>query len=417
MTLPFPSSQQKPLTISALTDGVKALLEFGFADGVWVTGEVSNLSRPSSGHVYLKLKDAQSRLNAVAYRGVALRLRFDLQDGMEVIARGRLSVYAPHGEYQLQIEELQPRGIGPLELALRQLREKLSARGYFDPARKKRLPRFPRRVVLITSPTGASVRDMLETLLHRWPGLEVWIRPVPVQGDGAGQKIAEAIAEVNTFADVDVVLVGRGGGSLEDLWAFNEEVVADAIRRSRIPIVSGIGHETDLTIADLVADVRGLTPTDAAVKVTTPELSEVVAWLEGCEAQLKSLLRKRLELARVRLNDLAARRCFRQPLEQLRELTQRLDELDGRMTRAQRGRLQQARQALEGLAGQLASLSPLNVLSRGYSLTRRPDDSTVLRDAETVQVGERLETRLHRGRLISRVEEVEAVEPSERCHG
>src|SRR5207248_2519926 len=214
---------------------------------------------PSSGHQYLKLKDASSRLNAVVYRGVALRLRFDLQDGMEVIARGRLVVYAPHGEYQLQIEEIQPRGVGPLELAFRQLKEKLSARGYFEPGRKKKLPRFPRRAVLVTSPTGAAVRDMLEILMRRWPALEVWVRPVPVQGEGAGAKIAEAIDQLNTLPGISLMIVGRGGGSLEDLWPFNEEAVADAIYRSRIPVVSGVGHETDLTIADLVADVRALT--------------------------------------------------------------------------------------------------------------------------------------------------------------
>jgi len=413
MTALFPSSSLRPLTISELTGGVKALLEAAFADGIWVTGEVSNLSRPSSGHVYLKLKDASSRLNAVVYRGVALRLRFDLQDGMEVIARGRLVVYAPHGEYQLQIEELQPRGVGPLELAFRQLKERLSAHGYFEPARKKRLPKFPLRVAVVTSPTGSSVRDMLETLLHRWPRLEIWVRPVPVQGNGAAEKIAEAITELNMLTGIDVLIIGRGGGSLEDLWPFNEEVVADAIFRSRIPVISGIGHETDLTIADLVADVRGLTPTDAAVKVTTPALTEVLDRLDGCEGQLKTLLRKRLELARVRLHDLAARRCFRQPAERLHEHGQQLDELDQRMQRALRGRMQQAQQLLGAIAGKLASLSPLNVLSRGYSLTRRLNDAAVLRDADLVCPGDRIETRLHHGRLVSRVEEIGERKPPE----
>src|SRR5262249_47916840 len=196
-------------------------------------------------------------------RGVALRLKFDVQDGMEVIARGRLIVYVPRGEYQMQVEELQPKGVGPLELAFRQLKEKLSARGWFDPRRKKRLPRIPRRVVLVTSPSGAAVRDMLEILNRRWPGVEVWVSPVPVQGDGAAPKIAEAITRLNQLSGIDVMIVGRGGGSLEDLWPFNEEVVADAIHASCIPVVSGVGHETDLTIAHLVADVRGLTPPHA----------------------------------------------------------------------------------------------------------------------------------------------------------
>jgi exodeoxyribonuclease VII large subunit len=255
MNAPFVPPGETVLSVSELTRQVKEVVEGGFPN-VWVGGEVSNLSRPSSGHLYLKLKDSQARLNAVVYRGVALRLKFDLHDGMEVIARGRLNVYVPHGEYQLSVEELQPKGIGPLELAFRQLKEKLSVRGYFDPKRKKRLPRFPRRVVLVTSPTGAAVRDMLETLGRRWPAAEVWVCPVPVQGDGAGLKIAEAIGRLNRIRGIDVLIVGRGGGSLEDLWAFNEECVAQAIYASRIPVVSGVGHETDYTIADMVADAR-----------------------------------------------------------------------------------------------------------------------------------------------------------------
>src|SRR5438477_5446491 len=202
---PFPPGDVQPLTISALTREIKTMLEVNYPQGVCVTGEVSNLARPSSGHVYLKLKDADSQLNTVVYRGVALRLRFDLQDGMEVVAKGRLIVYVPRGEYQLQVEEIQPKGIGPLELAFRQLKEKLSIRGYFDPRRKKQLPRFPRRVVLVTSPTGSAVRDMLEILNRRWPALEVWVCPVPVQGEGAAPKIAEAITKLNTLPDIDVL--------------------------------------------------------------------------------------------------------------------------------------------------------------------------------------------------------------------
>src|SRR5436190_6467024 len=365
----FPPDGVQPLTVSELTGDVKVALAERYPDGVWVMGEVSNLARPASGHLYCKLKDAGSQLSTVIYRGVALRLRFDLRDGMEVIVRGRIDVYVPRGEYQLQVEEIQPKGIGPLELAFRQLKEKLSAKGYFLPGRKKKLPHFPRRVALVTSPTGAAVRDMLEILNRRWPALEVWVCPVPVQGEGAAPKIAEAITKLNTLPDIDVLIVGRGGGSLEDLWPFNEEVVADAIHASRIPVVTGVGHETDLTIADLVADVRGLTPTDAALKVTTPALAEVVDWLDGCEGNLRTLLRKRLELARVRLRDLSGRRSFRQPLQQIRENEQRVDELGERMRRALRGRLQQARQLLASSAGRLESLSPLNVLSRGYSVT------------------------------------------------
>jgi exodeoxyribonuclease VII large subunit len=404
----FPPPGITPLTISQLTADVSAALCERYPQGVWVTGEVSNLARPKSGHLYCTLKDVSSQLNIVVFKGVALRLRFDLRDGMEVIARGQLIVYAPRGQYQLQVEEIQPRGIGPLELAFRQLKEKLSTRGYFEPARKRKLPRFPRRVALVTSASGAAVRDMLEILLRRWPGLEVWVRPVAVQGEGAAAQIAAAIAELNTLAGIDVMIVGRGGGSLEDLWPFNEEIVADAIYRSRIPVVSGVGHETDLTIADLVADVRALTPSEAAEKVTTPSLAEVLDQLEGCARQLKTSLLKRLELARLRLDDLSRRRCFRQPLERVHEHEQRLDEWSERGRRAVRGRLQQAHQTLAGFAARLETLSPLNVLGRGYSLTRKLGEPTLLRDAEQVQFGDVLETRLRRGRLTSRVEQVES---------
>jgi exodeoxyribonuclease VII large subunit len=402
----LPPEGVKVLRISELTREIKTLLEVTYPQGVWVTGEVSNVARPSSGHVYLKLKDADSQLNAVVYRGVALRLRFDLQDGMEVIARGRLIVYVPRGEYQLQVEEIQPKGIGPLELAFRQLKEKLSVRGYFDPRRKKRLPRFPRRVVLVTSPTGAAVRDMLEILNRRWPALEVWVCPVPVQGEGAGAKIAEAIARLNTLDGIDVMIVGRGGGSLEDLWPFNEEVVADAIYASRIPVVSGVGHETDLTISDLVADVRALTPSEAAERVV-PNRAELIEWLVGAAGRMRTLLKKKLELTRARLTDLAGRHCFRQPLARIREEEQRLDDWGERLLRATRQRLAQAQQRLAALAGQLDSLSPLNVLGRGYSLTRRVGDPAVLTSPDQLQPGDRLLTQLRQGRIISRVEQVE----------
>lgn len=406
MSTLFPPTESQPLRVSELTQQIRALLELAYPHGVWVTGEVSNLARPSSGHLYLKLKDSESSLNTVVYRGVALRLRFDLQDGMEVIARGRLIVYVPRGEYQLQVEEIQPKGIGPLELAFRQLKEKLLLRGYFDPRRKKPLPRFPRRIVLVTSPTGAAVRDMLEILNRRWPAVEVWVCPVPVQGEGAAAKIAEAIAQLNRLPQlIDVLIVGRGGGSLEDLWPFNEEVLADAIHASRIPVVSGVGHETDLTIADLVADVRALTPSEAAERVV-PQRTELLEALESMEGKMRLLLRQRLERARTRLDDLAARRSFRQPLERIRVEEQRLDEWSERLQRAVRLRLSGAQQALVGLAGQLETLSPLKVLARGYSLSRNLATRTIIRTPHQVQLGDRMETLIHQGRLISRVEEI-----------
>jgi exodeoxyribonuclease VII large subunit len=332
-----------------------------------------------------------------------------LRDGLEVIARGRLSVYVPRGEYQLQADEIQPKGIGPLELAFRQLKEKLALLNYFDPARKRPLPRIPRRIALVTSASGAAVRDMLEILGRRWPAVEVWIRPVRVQGEGAAEEIAAAIRLLNRIGfggpnAIEVLIVGRGGGSLEDLWAFNEEVVAHAIFASRIPVISGVGHETDLTIADLVADVRALTPSEAAERVV-PNRLEIQEWLAKQSERMRQTLSRRLDLGRDRLEELSKRRCFRLPLERLHDQEQRLDDWLERLSRAQRQKLTQAGQRIEAYAARLQALSPLNVLARGYSLTRKESDNSVVRNAEQVRTGERLVSLLQHGRVISRVEE------------
>jgi exodeoxyribonuclease VII large subunit len=314
-------------------------------------------------------------------------------------------VYQPRGEYQLQVEEVQPKGVGPLELAFRQLKEKLSRLGYFD-RRKKPLPGYPRRVALVSSPTGAAVRDMLETLSRRWPMAEVWVYPATVQGDGAGESIAAAIRALNNFPGVEVMIVGRGGGSLEDLWAFNEEVVARAIFESRVPVVSGVGHETDLVISDMVADLRALTPTDAASKVV-PDKTEVLTWLNDTDTRLRELLLRRLDLARGRLDDLARRRCFRLPMDRISDHERRLDDWHERLQRALRQRLAVLRQRLESLAGRLETLSPLNVLARGYSLTRSECDGAVVRTPAQVRPGDRLLTLVQHGSIISRVEETQ----------
>jgi len=414
MSALFPPAGIKIFGVGELTRDIKRLLEDAHGT-VWVEGEVSNLARPASGHQYLTLKDEEAPLRCMLPRGVSLRMRFDLQDGMHVIARGRLTVYLVRGEYQLQIEEVQPKGIGPLELAFRQLKEKLSAKGYFKPERKKKLPRIPRRVALITSSTGSAVRDMLEILGRRWPVTEVWVVPVRVQGEGAREEIAAAIERLNRIAGpattsklgpVDVLILGRGGGSLEDLWPFNEEIVANAIYHSRIPVVTGIGHEDDLTIADMVADKRALTPSEAAEHVV-PNKTDVLNWLIRQETHFKGLLTRNLEFARSRLDALAGRHCFREPLQRIQDEERRLDEFLDRLDRAMQQRVANARDRLEGQVAQLASLSPLNVLARGYSLTRKEGEREVVRSAAQVQPGDRLLTRLHQGEIISRVETVE----------
>jgi exodeoxyribonuclease VII large subunit len=403
----FPPAGVTVLSIGELTRALKGKLEEEYAN-IWVEGEVSNLSRPSSyGHQYLTLKDDEAPLKAVLYRAIALRMRFDLRDGMRVIARGRLTLYMPRGEYQLLIEEIQPKGIGPLELAFRQLKEKLSLKGYFDPKRKRKLPRIPRRIVLVTSPSGSAVRDMLEILSRRWPAAEVWLCPVHVQGEGAAAEVSEAIGTLNSIAAsaaIDVLVVGRGGGSLEDLWTFNEECVAQAIFQSRIPVVTGIGHEDDLTIADMVADVRALTPSEAAEKVA-PDRAAVLDWLAGLEARFRTDLRRRLDKSQARLTELVDRPCFRRPLERIRQEEERLDEWKERLQRVLQYRIEQLHERLKGQAARLESLSPLNVLSRGYSLTRKENETALLHGAGQVRPGERIVTRLQHGEIVSRVEE------------
>jgi exodeoxyribonuclease VII large subunit len=328
---------------------------------------------------------------------------------MHVLARGRIGVYAPRGDYQLQIEDLQPKGIGALELALQQLRERLKSKGYFDDQRKKPLPRFPRTIALVTSPTGAAVRDMLELLARRWPVASAIVVPVRVQGDGAADEIAAAIRAVNRLhADgslsLDALIVGRGGGSLEDLWAFNEESVAVAIFGSKIPVVSAVGHEIDVTISDLVADHRALTPSHAITDLT-PDRDVLVAGLADIKDRLRAMVRAHIDRGRQRLAAISDRRVFRSPLDRIRDRETRLDELDDRLRRAAAGPIDRARAGLAALAGRLESMSPLNVLSRGYSLTRTPAGA-VVRDASAVRPGDVLVTRLARGELISRVDEV-----------
>jgi exodeoxyribonuclease VII large subunit len=403
---PGPASVPEVLSVWQLTAQIKDLLETSLGS-VWVTGEISNFSRPQSGHTYLTLKDDQAQIRCVLWRSAAARVRFDLRDGLEVVCHGRVDVYAPRGSYQLVIESIEPKGIGALELALRQLREKLAREGLFDPRRKRPLPRFVRRIAVVTSPTGAAIRDFLQVLGRRWRGADVIVVPTRVQGDGAAAEIAAAIGSANRLAlAIDCLVVTRGGGSLEDLWAFNEEPVVRAIHASRIPVISAIGHEIDVTLADLVADVRALTPSEAA-ELVAPAAEDLAAKFRQTEKRLSSALRWRLEAARSRLNAVAGHRAFRRPLERIEDLGIRLDEIQTRANRAVRQRLLLARGQVEQQAARLESLSPLGVLSRGYSLTQHAADGRVVRDAAELQAGDEIVTRFGKGKAVSRVEKVE----------
>ena len=322
------------------------------------------------------------------------------------MATGGVELYQPRGTLQLIVRSMQPVGIGPLELAFRQLQEKLAAEGLFAPERKRPLPAVPRRIALITSPTGAAVRDMLQVLARRWPALEIVLLPVAVQGAAAAGQIAAAFAEVPRLGEIDLVLTGRGGGSLEDLWAFNEEVVARAIAACPVPVVCAVGHEIDVSIADLVADRRALTPSEAA-ELIVPDQQAVRNAIEQSDSRMRTALNERVRLLRSEIERLAARRVLSRPRDLLHDRTTRLDELELRLHRLAGQQLARRREQTAAMASQLEALSPLAVLARGYSLTRRYGTGELLRDASQVEPGTLVETVLHKSRLLSRVEDVE----------
>ncbi len=394
-------------SVSDLTLLIKEVLEGTFPT-VWVAGELSDVSRPRSGHIYFTLKDAGAQIRGVMWRNAASRLPFELHDGAAVVCGGNLDVYPPRGSYQLVVRDIEPRGVGSLLLALRQLQQRLAAEGLFDPQHKQPLPKFPRRVAFVSSPTGAAVQDFLEVLRRRWRGVDVLVIPVRVQGEGAADEIARGIAQANRVQPPpDVIVVGRGGGSVEDLWCFNEEPVIRAIFASRIPVVSAVGHEIDVTLSDLVADVRALTPSEAA-ELVVPDSDELQALLRTYQQRLVALLRQRWSSARTQLEALSRSRALRQPLDRLRELARRVDELELRATRAITTSHAQGRERISHMAERLESLSPLAVLGRGYSLTQRTHDGRLIDAAELVQVGDLITTRLSQGTITSRVETLES---------
>lgn len=415
-------------------------IEEQFSD-IWLEGELSNLRAPGSGHVYCTIKDKTSQIRAVLFRSSAVRLRFALQEGLHVIVRGRLTVYEPRGEYQIVLDTVEPKGIGALQLAVEQLKERLAAEGLFDPDRKKPIPAFPRTVGVVTSLTGAAIRDILAVLQRRWPTLHIVIAPVQVQGEHAGRQIAEALHALNGVNDVDVIIVGRGGGSLEDLWSFNEEIVVRAIAASHKPVVSAVGHEIDVTLADFVADLRTPTPS-AAAEAVVPVLANIVERLRELTVRMGQVMlrhcafeRQRLEAGlrgvmdvRFRFQDTAQR--MDDMADQLREAAQQLlafrrervheagrdlsdlnpiftitqglaavPQFSKRLERQMRMILAQHRYQIHVKLAQLNTLSPLAILGRGYSILQTVPAGRILRRARDVEVGQELEAQLARGRL------------------
>ncbi|NUM88138.1 MAG: exodeoxyribonuclease VII large subunit [Bdellovibrionales bacterium] len=389
----------KPVTVSQLTASIKALLK-GAVGVVSVRGEISNWRPAASGHIYFSLKDPEAMIGAALFQGVAARLpRGQFRDGTEVVCRGRIDVYAPRGTYQVIVEHMEPVGAGSLQAAFEALKRKLHAEGLFDPSRKRPIPAMPSRIVVITSPTGAAIRDVLSVLKRRNAGMKVLLVPALVQGAEAPAELLRALETVNEFDLGDVILLTRGGGSLEDLWAFNDERLARAIAASRIPVVSAVGHEIDFTISDFVADLRAPTPS-AAAEILVKESREILERLRETELRLERCLRNLLRQLRLELRGVSGR--LKSPKDRLNELRLRIDDWSERLLQASRRDLAHRRQRLDRQLASLRALSPLQVLDRGYSLvfTR---DGKIVKTSGGVKKGQEIEVRVSDGAFHAEV--------------
>ena len=439
--------QRRIYSVSEINDQIKGLLEKSFPL-IWITGEISNFRRPSSGHGYFTLKDARSQIAAVMFRAQMRNLKFDPEDGLSIVGLGRISVYEPRGTYQVILEYIEPKGIGALQIAFEQLKTKLAAEGLFEESRKKPLPFLPSRISVITSPTGAVIHDIIHVVTRRFPGIPIEIVPVKVQGDGSVDDIEKAFMLLNDRNTSDVIILARGGGSLEDLQAFNSERVARAIFLSRIPVVSAVGHETDFTIADFVADLRAPTPS-AAAELVSPSRDELIRRCSELTLRITSRTYRYIEQLQSRLSE--STRHLIHPRLRIQDSRMRLDEISGRITRALTIRIQQNRERLiwrtntllsanpkiqiqkshvelqqyshnnlnyiklilskntagfRELAARLQALSPLAILSRGYSITRSVSQAAVIRNSNDVRVGQDLEILLARGALFCTVKRI-----------
>jgi exodeoxyribonuclease VII large subunit len=411
----FDEAERKPLSVSQLTNSIRTALEARFAS-VWVEGEISNFKDHSSGHWYFTLKDENAQLRAKCFRSTNVRIRFRPANGLKVRARGKLSVYAPRGEYELVIDALDPVGAGALRIAFEHLRDRLQKEGLFAKELKRPLPVFPRRVGIVTSPTGAAIRDILNVISRRTRTVHVLFSPARVQGDSAGPEIARAIQFINQYHEralregrhadaVDVLIVGRGGGSTEDLWAFNQEEVARAIRKSVIPVISAVGHETDFTIADFAADFRAATPSAAAEIVAARE-DQICSALDHLGRQLVRLTKFQIVHLRSRVQEQALSQAFDEVKSRLTNARARLDAASTACGGAMEMKLQDGRERLGLAAASLDALSPLGVLQRGYAIAQDASGK-LLRDAASVAEGDAVSVRLARGRLNTRVETIE----------
>ncbi len=391
------------LSVSELNWRLRTQLEADYSS-VWIAGEISNLRVPASGHVYFRLKDDKSQIAAVVFRSSARRIRFQPRDGMEVLVRGRVSLYEARGDLQVYVDAMEPQGVGSAQLALQQLKEKLAAEGLFDADRKQPLPAWPATVGVITAASGAAIHDIVVTLRERFPGVRILLRPVTVQGKLAGGEIVRALRDIEEHGQAEVVIVGRGGGSAEDLWAFNEERVARAIGDCSIPTVSAVGHEIDVTLADLVADFRAATPTAAAAAVV-PDCRAVAAAVRRTTGALRAAMMAVVGRQRDRLTGSAGR--LRDPRAALRAQRLRIDELGERGRRALQGQLSLSRERVLRGAERLDALSPLAVLKRGYTIARKAPDGAVVRSAAELERGDAIELLFGTGKATARIEETD----------
>lgn len=395
---------QKPrvLSVSQINFYIKSIIENdGSLQFVLVTGEISNLTvHQRSGHIYLSLKDNSSVIGAVMFAGNARRLKFRPENGMKVICRGRISVYEPNGRYQLYIEDMQPDGIGALTLAFEQLKKSLAEKGLFDNAHKKQLPRFPRTVGVITSPTGAAVQDITNIIRRRFPSADIVLAPVLVQGDSAPEQLVRAVNLFSESGIADVVIIGRGGGSAEDLWAFNDEQLAYAVYNCKTPIISGVGHETDFTICDFVADVRASTPS-AAAELAVPDRQELIAYYQKQRQYISAMLDRKFKTAQLRLENQQRRMAAYSPKVRAEQLEKQLLSKADRLTQLMNIYISDKENKLVSVKGKLDGLNPLNVLSRGYAIAEK--DEKIITSAKQLKEGESFTVVFGDGKINARV--------------
>lgn len=397
---PAEPATERILTVTEITRRIKGVLEVGFSD-IAVQGEISNFRTGPSGHIYFTLKDENAQMHAIMWRSKTMNLFFTPQDGMKVVARGNVTVYEPRGAYQIDVVQLQPLGVGELQLAFEQLKRKLAAEGLFDSSHKKPLPPFPESIGIITSPTGAAIQDVLNILSRRFPALEVVLYPVRVQGPGAAEEITRAIRDFNQYGKVDVLIVGRGGGSLEDLWAFNEEAVARAIYASKIPVISAVGHEIDFTIADFVADLRAPTPS-AAAELVVKNREEVIEIVRNFHYTATENLQRRIESERGNIRNLFESYSFNKPYDLVRQFSQKVDEFDRTLKRTVGHRLAIDHERILSFHKRLHILNPDHVLQRGYAIVQR--QGQFITSSKKLHAGDIVSMKFHDGEVPARVE-------------